>query len=1427
VSLLGRLHRIAVDFGSALQAPFGYVKDLAVAPWRDDEDLDGFFHTVFGRAVNRFGQFVTGAAGGIGTAAQPVAVPAARGVARGVSAVLGGLETAYREGVSEPLATTMLVAARNPGIGDIGKLFSPAEYREAHRLVERAGVSPGEAIAAAVTTAEPVDEQRLAELEGSTAFHLASGLADAVFRLFLDPTVVGGKFVKIAREIPAAKVAAAESNPILGWIVRSRAGEAFFRAPVASAADIDAALSSRRAERFFAAVDTEIARAGGDADVAAARLRHRFSFLNPSAASLLAEVPPEERRRVMAAAMGDTSAYKVLLDARPELAAKVSRVTEDLRALDEGVGRGLHLPADAVEERRRMLTAELESAENALRLADRVEAVSVAAATRAPRASLTSGLRSAAISDGRFAAWYQNGKLSAPLRVSFRMRPHHLVDVNRPDADVQLWRFLEKAGLPMEDRLAWRGRMTAAVDPAERSQILLDAQDAAVRHVAEAAGMTSDDVERLLADAARRRGRAMETIRARAYDAEGRSRIRFTEDGEWYERPLMVSQEANVVPMVDIEAVKGATTGLGRWRMRHPTADIPGDLLDRALKFWKTSVLVFRVGWPIRVVTDEQLRIAAKFGALSTALGHVVDLTRRAAAGAKAIFEEAAPAAEAADGPVARSFRERLAAAAEAAAEAGRGRRPVETALGTAPSAFGTPVDAGDLWERLVSSKASFRRVIGDTPEEIHANLRATGAWRGGIHPSDPDHLVQWSRALNEIARDEVGRRFLEGASISEIERWLRTTPEGLEYWRRMRPVRLRYQSVEDWLENLADHVAAYTAGGRDDVVQAALDGKATPSVLEQLVPRIDDRPYVHGQVVEAIAGRNPLARVLRGFVDTAMEALGRAPTDFLSRNPYFDAVYRAEVTRLADIAAERGVRATPEVMERLARSAREHALKEVRSLLYDLAEESELGHLLRHVIPFYMPWQEVLTRWAGLAVENPAFVARMRQAWLAPQRAGILHTDDRGQDWIRIPVPEWARRLPGLSGLAAAGTVDLNPRSFNLVTQGLPSVGPVVSIPVNEVAKARPDLESALRWALPYGQVSSPLELVEPTIVQRLVGRVRQTDDRDFAAAAARIFLDGVVDYNLGRRAERPTWDEAVAKARKLWNLRIVAAFVSPVQPNFRSPYQPWIEAYQALRRADPATADQRFIQTYGEEFFAATQAITRSVDGVPPSIEGERAYQRYRDLIEAAPELGALIVGSEGAGAFSRSVYEAQFRRGERRRLTPEELAAEPERRLGWLKFSAVMDILEAARVERGLPNFSVRGARDLAALRNAAVALLAQRYPAWADDYFARDERKMARRIEAMRRIVADERLAARPDIAGLRDYLALRDALVGILARRRSRRLDATSNRDLALIFETAVANLRERNPAFADLWNRWLVHDVVEAPMLATTTGEAA
>lgn len=1391
MSFMDRIEKIAKGFGGALQAPFGLVTDLATAPWNDDEDFNGFFNTIFERGKARGAQMLAPQAAALGA----FGAPAKAVYEEALEPALRGLEWAYREGVSEPIQTVQYVNDRtDPFQGDgWGAAFDGDVWSRGYELANSGKGSPGKNFAYSTFGAPLDDDEARAAAENSTGFGTISASVDAAVRLFADPTVVGAKGIGAARTAALVK-------------------------PIKPGADFDKITASSRFGRFNESLEGK----------SAAEIRHRFFPNDPNGAAI-ATVLSEAgdmptRTRVLRAMMGDAKVVDEIRAERADLAGAVDRLTGQqsvLNSLNDDYF-ALANAGDALAVK----TAEIDALYPQVDRLARMDAVTETLQA-VPRARLTDQARSS-ITRSEI---YQKNPLMAPVRVTFNMRPQRLVDLNRPDGDVQISRFLRRAALPLEQQDALRMEYMAALNPGQRQAVLLKAEETVIAKLAADANMTPAELQELTARAAKGRATASDILQSRVYDGEGRSRITYVDDsdGVTHELPLMVSQEANMLPLADLDRARAAASRIGQFRLRHPQTEIPTELLDFFYRTWKPSVLL-RVGWPLRVVGDEQMRIMSKIGAL----GQLKHLTEGIANKASNELDRAAAVATRGD----QTPEEALAGATKNRI----GEGTLRVGDYTLEKAFGVAGEE-NVYRTLASSRATFDKMVGREEAAALKQLReSTGQWKS-LAPQEKGYGSAWQNAVNnQIGRDEMARQFLAGRSLDDVTKWLRTTPEGQAYQRRLP---YRRSNLKAWAGAVQDQVESYTLGS-EAIKQLALTQRATTDDLARIAPDAAQRPVVHGEILADTLGNSETAKWFKNTIQSLYNNLGSKPSDTLSRHPFFSAMYEAEAKRLVDLRdsqlRKEGRRLSDSDLIAIQSKSREYALGQTRKLLYDLAEESDLAHLLRFVSPFYSAWQETITRWAGITVENPAYIARLHQVWASPERAGII-TDEQGNPvgpgeetydsdgkptkirYVTLRIPKWAKDFPGVNGgLDHQGTVRFNKRSFNLALQGAPGFGPTVQVPVNEIVKDRPALADSLAFILPFGATQDTKDLLLPATAKRLQSRMDQEGDQTYRNAALRIYFDKVVDFNTGKRETKPTWAEAKKEANAFFNLRTVASWVLPAAPGFQSPYQPYIDAFRRLKEADPETADVKFLEQFGPEYFALTQSITRSVDGVAPTRGGFEARKKYQSLIETYPELGGLIVGSEGAGEFSRSVYNAQLGtplkpgsdRKQRQAQSFEDVETKPEERLGWIEYSKAMDLIEAARVERGLPNLQVKAADDLQLLKRAAVAKIEQKYPAWAEAFGQTDRNAMQKRLDGMRAILGDKRIAARPEMQGLSAYLQMRELVKGVLAQRESTSIDSVANADLAFVWSTLTARLVERNLAFSDLFYRYLDRDTLEA-----------
>ncbi|MBP01100.1 MAG: hypothetical protein CMG34_07795 [Candidatus Marinimicrobia bacterium] len=790
--------------------------------------------------------------------------------------------------------------------------------------------------------------------------------------------------------------------------------------------------------------------------------------------------------------------------------------------------------------------------------------------------------------------------------------------------------------------------------------------------------------------------------------------------------------------------------------------------------------------------------------------------------------------------------------------------------------AFGDALEPNILAMKANSANRTSRFLLGNTEKEVWNEVdEIMGDWMtyevsgiGTSKAAEKRFGDWWERVVNDQwANNPVGQiafnHRLGDASVRKqaLIDWMHTDA-GKEFAKKI-PNRIKKDKsgnlltddIEDWAEQVVQATDRMVTN--KEVAQLLADSQGSVRVTLKDLKRIaekngeDWKQYVgdiHGQQGIQLADDTLRAKKDR-LVNRLFDRLGTVTTDNLSRNPYFKAVYEEDILRRVKAykTTNGDYALTEDALKTIEASSRRKALNETRDLLYDLAERSEFADMMNNIMPFFNAYQEVLTRWAGLAIDNPVFVSRMLQTLRArPDTDWFQMEEVDGERYFTLRLPEFASELVSSGMLGNAfkeqSTIRFRADSINMVTQIAPGVGPIAQIPVSALVVTEPKFEEAFKFILPYGPVrgsnilEQSFDALQPAWVKRITSAL--SENRSYESTAATIMLtrmaemaDGDRDkIDFGDGSERAKFIAGVKEdAKNFHYLKAIASAFSPASVGFHSPYQPYIDEYRRLKKENIKTADKKFmdylIAEGVEGFFALAARFSKNNEGLPATIESEETRTKYIDMIHKYPEIGGLILGTEGGGSakWSAAVYEKQLREDtspgsgvkRRERMSLDEILTDSRVREGWEEYGRINDIIFNTMRERGLPNLRVKEASDLLSIKQQAVLKLGERYPLWYKEYSNPDLTKWTTRIKGMRAVVADERLAGRDDIQLLAKYLEIRDAFTGELSKRGaaggSSTMDSRSNQDLKVAWDSIIDQMIE-NPTFGDLLWRWLEFD---------------
>jgi hypothetical protein len=822
---------------------------------------------------------------------------------------------------------------------------------------------------------------------------------------------------------------------------------------------------------------------------------------------------------------------------------------------------------------------------------------------------------------------------------------------------------------------------------------------------------------------------------------------------------------------------------------------------------------------------------------------------------------------------------------ATARATAGKqmqGTRPVGLGNGVvAPAAFSGK--EGEYYQKMVSSDEALGQIFATNKQLLHGHLMRSFDHGGKAISASQDetlHSVSWAHAINaQLVQDQLARRAIHpvtGESAEDMAKWLKSTPEGRAYVKR---IGLKVATPEDLANSAWHDVAEYMPTPEIRMKALEPDG-VTPAFLRESMPMVH-RPEVHtGQVGQS---QSRYKRALDDVIGTWFKFAATLPADRLSRHPLFNQLYEGHLKTLAGQLKKQGAfDTTASGVERMATTARRLALSDTRKLVFDIAHRSDAGAALRFIAPFMTATNESFQRWSRILADRPQVVGYASDFFNAPiargnmqdadgndvAKGGYSYTIDpktgkavkrlvpKSERYIVGRMPKWLAKSP--VGLAfgvepASGNFKLSQNSMDLVTQGdpffHPGVGPIVQIPVNELVKDKPKAAEIARHlgVLPFGPQqgtgvvgSGPLGravgFMLPSTVKNFLTAYDTSDER-YQSVKLQIMQRAAYEHSeLGK--PMPSASKIASMTKNYWLFSAGSAFLQPMATQKADKYQFYRDQYNALRRNDPMTADDQFLQRYGESYFIFAQSQSKNDSGIPATTKAVELSKKYGDLIAANPELGALIVGPEGDGPFSPEAYSYQLNSPltpggsemQRSKMSADDAMTDNKRRQGWADFTKAMNGLTAQLHNRGLKSFTDKGAEDLKLMKQAWVQALgsptmpdgsANRFynDAWSKDYNTLDPLKYERLIPGLQS-VADSPLAKDPnrsDLRVLQKYLGYRQAVTQTLAARKaagsSGVITAKANSDLLGAWQWAVDGLIESDTRFGDLHTRYLARDL--------------
>lgn len=759
--------------------------------------------------------------------------------------------------------------------------------------------------------------------------------------------------------------------------------------------------------------------------------------------------------------------------------------------------------------------------------------------------------------------------------------------------------------------------------------------------------------------------------------------------------------------------------------------------------------------------------------------------------------------------------------------------------------------------------------------ESIERNrMIKTGSWTA-ITPDQPQHMESWLNALNKQWRqDDLFQKVAEDPSLQVAKDWVKT-PEGRYHMSLLGP---RARDADGTIHAVKQTLDQYLPEGTGLQAKIAKGEEIYEHELRAAIAK-EDFPAVHGEETKALTAayskQSPL-RMVDDIIEKGFKLFSTIPNDIMARQPIYLRAQEARMRQLIDqeisYRTERGISGdlSLEEMNKLLDKSDRLARKDIAQVVYD-PTRTTATEALRFVTPFLGAHIDGLVRWGGLIAEKPQFLTTAGKVYNAPVAAGLV-TDQYGravsqdgtvevedesgkkhrqfvpleQRTMILRNPSGEKHIKG-AGNVKTGGIRIPISSLNTILPGdpwfNPGTGPYAQVALSEVAKKSPALGDFMQWAkvMPYGQSPGPgirdefYDAFTPAYVKDAWDTYNAID-----SGTGQSYQDALLaewQRQSGEHANggpAPDWKKTQHNAKQFMFLDALTNWLSPARtretPLTRTPYQFFVDQWKVMQETAPdkQTAQAQFLQKYGEDYFAFTSSMSKSV-GVQATLPAQHMAEKYGDLIANDPDLAPLIVGDVyNQGKFSNSVYRKQMDQllngvQMRSKVTALEAIADNKKSLGWLKFNKFAATLDSALIRSGFHSYNQAGAEPFAHAKQQFVSDLAAENPSWYEDFGTTNTTRLHGRIEGMKRLVSDERIQADPiramDLGPLALYLQQRDILKAELAKRGSSRLsfgeDGTpegQNADIGMNLRTLQLYLVNNSLGFGDIYHRYLEND---------------
>lgn len=783
----------------------------------------------------------------------------------------------------------------------------------------------------------------------------------------------------------------------------------------------------------------------------------------------------------------------------------------------------------------------------------------------------------------------------------------------------------------------------------------------------------------------------------------------------------------------------------------------------------------------------------------------------------------------------------------------------------------------GDIMYKVEASGAQTARNYFNSDSiqnSFMASTMRTASWKK-IDPSDVEWYDSMVYYVNEqIRKDSVAMKILSGADDKNILAWF-NTKEGKRYLSVNRNAVQTFgggskSEFLNWIRATVEKTVPQFSDSGINLRQKLYNSEFTIEDIMKFPEKL--RSSVPG--IELVPGQHTLHQRWNEVVNWLFKYLGSLPEDTLLRHPFYDAVYKMEMRRLAKLWKGSDKDFGPTDYARFGNQAHARALKTLNESLFTIQRYSDPAQFLKFVSPFYSASQNSQRFWLGRAFENPALPAIGLQIWNAPNKAFEVYDSNNNnrkidssfpfaganeQVWITVP-----EKVAKALGIGDQNVWKLSKNSalsimLNADNPFLPSMAWPVSFPASELFKGLSgtafDPDKILKSLgfpgrmirsviLPGGQVSSrglvetvapqnPIEIRFRRLIQTLSGRPDQQASNRIAALNKKKFAELAFEG----RPMTPTVAAEIAKesTKEVVNglvLETIFAAVLPVSSSLGTDWELMQSEYNKYTKNDPLLGSTNFAKDYGNIIGSlASGSLSRNVYGIKSNSRTVRNIKKWGSFAEKAEGytgddeslIGSLV--NTDPSDFSQVAYQAlnNMRIGGkliRTKATPSEQIKKDDINLGWSFYiPASQEIDDMVRLGK-------INDQQASAAKRAITQVIASQHPYWYNqkkNFDAEGDQNAVNFIYFVsqnKQFINDAKAGQdyRADLwTALADgYIPFREGIVQILqmqkAKGGSADINAKSNAQVRASVDQFIQLLTDQYPPFGEFYQRHLYND---------------